>query len=49
MSTKNDHKEREQIRDYEPACLNSNSSNLEDGFYCMFCGMPFYDCFCCHD
>lgn len=34
---------------YEPAYLNSNDENLEDGKYCRFCGMIWYNCLCSHN
>jgi len=36
-------------KEYEPACMNSDEENLEDGFYCWFCGMAWYNCLCCHE
>jgi hypothetical protein len=37
-----------ELAKYEPACLNSNQQNLEDGYYCWFCGKAWYNCVCCH-
>lgn len=31
-----------------PAYINASDSNLADGKYCYFCGMPWYNCLCCH-
>lgn len=35
-------------QEHEPACLDSSDANLEDGQYCYLCGMPWYNCLCCH-
>lgn len=32
-----------------PACIDASEKNLDNGFYCKFCGMAWYNCLCCHE
>lgn len=34
---------------YKPAYFDNSPQNLEDGFYCHFCGMAYYNCLCSHE